>query len=779
MLLDSKLDCLCLQETFLKDIISDNELQIPGYKLIRHDRHSGSGKNSGGGLLIYTTLKRNFEEIENSHVCTPNIESHWIRLKLTNAHDTYICNMYRPPDGNISDASETLEHQLINLDIPLNADVLFLGDVNIDLLKRNAGKSKLMDFLKSHNYSQLIDKPTRNTLVTASLLDHIYTNNTDLYHRSGVVNPGLSDHALIFTCRKRVKVDKEKENIVIRCYKDFNQADYAMDICNHNWQPVLACMDVDEAVNSFHFEICTIINKHMPFKKIRVRKVTVPWINAEYLSLTDRRTYLCSLFDKCPCMLHQEMKTTIIRECQYMKVNLKRDYVETCINRHGSDPKKLWKTIREFWPNNKSQKSTTGERDPAKLATIANDLNEHFSTVGQRIQAGIPMNVDINEFMPVHHPPIFDLNEVTVDEVCKVIKELKPTATCSVDGITDFMVKSGMNELSPILTHLFNMSIRQKTFPDAWKHATITPLYKSGDHTCSDNYRPISVLPTLGKILECVAHSQCMKYLSDNDLICDNQSGFRPKHSTLTCLTEFLHEIYESVDNGKSCGVVFLDLAKAFDSVDHNILKMKLRCLGFKPAAVSWFTSYLTNRTQCTKVNNKVSNCLSVSHGVPQGSILGPLLFVCYVNDMPKFIDHASTYLYADDTAVMVSDKHVPVIEQKLNSTIEQIYRWFCANKLKVNIKKTKSMLFRSPHRHKDENLLLFFDQEPVEQVPLFKYLGVLLDPHLNFAEHVDHIVRKVNQRTRILWKMRNFISTNMAKMLYTSLIEPPVPILQ
>ena len=241
----------------------------------------------------------------------------------------------------------------------------------------------------------------------------------------------------------------------------------------------------------------------------------------------------------------------------------------------------------------------------------------------------------------------------------------------------------------------------------------------------------------------------------------------------MTCLTQFLHEIYNGVDKGESCGVVFLDLAKAFDSVDHNILKMKLRCLGFKQSAVTWFGSYLLQRTQCTKLNGKLSNREYVTHGVPQGSILGPMLFVCYMNDLPSYIDGASTYLYADDTAVMVSDKNVQVIELKLNQVIETIHRWFCANRLKVNIGKTKSMLFRSPYRPRDENLLLFFGQEPVEHVSTFKYLGVYLDPSLSFRDHIEYVVKKVRQRTRILWKLRSFITVNLAKTLYTSLIEP------
>ncbi len=191
------------------------------------------------------------------------------------------------------------------------------------------------------------------------------------------------------------------------------------------------------------------------------------------------------------------------------------------------------------------------------------------------------------------------------------------------------MLKSGKSAITHVLTHLFNLGIRKKTFPSAWKFAKVMLLCKSGPRQNADNYRPISVLPTVGKVRERLVHGQCQKYLTENNILSETQAGFREGRLTATCLSQFLHNIYEGINHGSAVSVLFLDLAKAFDSVDHRILLDKLHCLGFKASSVSWFDSYLSNRMQCNYGNNVCSEPGVVDCGVPQGSILGPLLFLC------------------------------------------------------------------------------------------------------------------------------------------------------
>ena len=253
LLNESGLDCLCLQESFLNYSIDDSELHIPGFHLWRYDRTANSGKSSGGGIMMYTNSDREFSELPNSHLCTPHVELSWLKLKLKQAHDTYICNVYRPPDGSVDMALDTIKDQFQQLNIPPQSDVLIMGNINVDLLKTSANRTKVINFENEFSLSQLITSPTRTTLQSATLIDHVYANNTELYHRQGTINPGLSDHSLVFTNRKKGKLSKEKESRYIRSYKNFDQVQFDHDVATHNWHSVYNSLDVDEAVYCFHF----------------------------------------------------------------------------------------------------------------------------------------------------------------------------------------------------------------------------------------------------------------------------------------------------------------------------------------------------------------------------------------------------------------------------------------------------------------------------------------------------------------------------------------------
>ncbi len=771
----TKVDCLILNETFLNDSINDYELEIPDYDLYRFDRNANSGKFGGGGVAIYAHNKYDFTCIEASKSCTPHSENFWLQLSLPNTRPTLINAFYRPPDGNVNNFLNSLREQLsVYVQNPAS-DILMFGDANIDLEKANHNQKLLKNFLIENNLEQLITRPTRVTNSTSSLLDHIYVNNPDQYSHRGVLEPGLSDHSLIFTCRKRKKISKTKKTIFIRNYRKFSQDIFCSDIKSADWTPVFTSNNVDDAVTNFNFIFTNILNKNLPLKKIRVRESTVPWITNEYYSLIDLKEYKSKQYKKCPCPLHLNEKKDAQRQLQRMKNQLKRNYIETVLDKYKHNSKKLWQNIREFWPSSKNKKSII-KCINGKSADLdkANELNNHFANIGNAINNQLHNTENIEDFLPNFHPPIFDLHLVTEIDLIAAIDRLSSSASCSFDGITSYIVKSGKSELLPVLLYIFNLSIKTKTFPELWKPAKVTPLFKAGDPSDANNYRPISILPTLGKVLERLVHNQLYEYLTANNLLNSCQSGFRKGHSTGTCLIDFLHNIYGEIDEGGACGVLFLDLSKAFDTVDHDIIKIKLKSLGLKEAAITWFSSYLKGRTQQTQVGNSLSSPMHTSSGVPQGSILGPLLFVCYVNDLPKFCKNLQPFMYADDTALLVKGKNIMEIQNQLQYDFNQILRWLSANRLSLNAKKTKSMLLchsRSPLAN--TTLHINCGETIIEPVRTMKYLGIHLDNHLSFNEHIENTIKKVNQRTRIMWKVRNFIDLNLATYLYKTLIHP------
>ncbi len=516
----------------------------------------------------------------------------------------------------------------------------------------------------------------------------------------------------------------------------------------------------------------------MPWRKLRVRVSSAKWINNEYLSMVDRREYLAKQHKHCPCDYHLLLKLSARRECNRLRNQLKRDYIRTTLERHKHNPKKVWQTIKEFWPSGSKNYSIKKIGQSCDNYTMSNIMNDHFSTIAAKTLDTGNFTEDIGDYLPPLHAPSFSFIEITTKDVADAINKLSSSKACSHDGITAFMIKCAKTELLPILTYLFNRSLSLKVFPKLWKDAIVTPLFKSGRQDDVGNYRPISVLSTVGKLLERCVHDQCYQYLSTHNLLTTSQSGFRKAHSTTTCLADFLDNIYQEIDEGVACGAIYLDLSKAFDTVDHHILLLKLRYLGFQHGVISWFRSNLSNRMQCTKVNGVLSDKAQMNSGVPQGSILGPLLFICYINDLPCHLTDSATFIYADDTAILVKGKSVDQIDNMLNSEFKKVTNWFNANRLSVNRKKTNVMLFcgsRSKHRNSKLNIRLNADddEEVLDQVPHAKYLGVELDEHLSFENHVNKLCSKVSARTGILWRMRSFISEGLAKELYNSLIHP------
>ena len=261
----SNLDVLAVNETHLTPDVDDCELYIDGYSLIRGDRHAGSGKQSGGGIMFYVSDNLNYEILPDSHLCTPNVECLWINIKLTKARPIYLCSIYRAPDASVQDSLNDIQSHMELLSIPVNADLLMLGDVNIDYSIASPSKRRLDLFLRTHGLQQLITAPTRITANSQTTIDQIWSNNSDQFAHRGCLDLGLSDHTLIFTSRKRIKPSKEKVTKFIRCYRHFDEISFAHSIASADWSEVFAENNVECATAIFHFILADIINSHLPF----------------------------------------------------------------------------------------------------------------------------------------------------------------------------------------------------------------------------------------------------------------------------------------------------------------------------------------------------------------------------------------------------------------------------------------------------------------------------------------------------------------------------------
>ena len=302
----------------------------------------------------------------------------------------------------------------------------------------------------------------------------------------------------------------------------------------------------------------------------------------------------------------------------------------------------------------------------------------------------------------------------------------------------------------------------------------VVPIFKSGDQTNASNYRPITILPVLSKIIEKAVHMQLYTFLKENKLLAREQFGFRPNLSTEVALAHLTDNILDNMDNGLVTGAVFLDLSKAFDTVDHQLLLKKLRSLGLDNNSMDWFKSYLSAREQVVSIGNCLSCPKPISVGVPQGSILGPLLFIIYVNDLPNCLRHCKIILYADDTLIHYSAKTVQDIETYLNIDLQTVSQWLQSNLLTLNCDKSRFVLFGSTRRLKSLNAVsIKINDSPLEHANSFKYLGVTLREDLSWNEHIKNIVNKTNQRLGLLRRIKTLLPLNARLILYHSLILP------
>lgn len=402
-------------------------------------------------------------------------------------------------------------------------------------------------------------------------------------------------------------------------------------------------------------------------------------------------------------------------------------------------------------------------------------MNSYFVSIGKFLADKLVSPVAaVISFSPGISQPAFQLNEINEDIVLKLLLSLKKHKAIGLDNISARLLKSGACVICPSITWILNLSIRTGKFPETWKCSKVTALFKSGDRTNPSNYRPISILPTLSKILEKVVHSQFQEFLNSNNLLSNKQFGFRSKRSTTAALSSFADEVLENMEQGNLCGAVFLDLTKAFDTVDHRILLSKLSTIGVSPSSLKWFESYIGHRKQQTSCGNELSDALPMIYGVPLGSILGPLLFLVYINNLSDAVKISEVSLYADDTVLYCFSKDPELLVKNLNEDLSSVAQWLHDNKLTLNLDKTKAMIIGS--NRKLSNISSFslsvFDND-ISTVSSFKYLGIMLSTNFTWTDHIEYISSKINKNLGLLRRIKHLLPHEARLLFYNSLILP------
>ena len=547
--------------------------------------------------------------------------------------------------------------------------------------------------------------------------------------------------------------------------------------------------------NIMHEEIMRAKNKYMPIKTMKFNKYkhkNSTWITQGLLkSIRYRDTLYKQLKMSDPNSPDYETTNTILKTYNsILKRNIraaKQIYFESRFNRFKNDIRNTWKTINEILSKNKEKKtsSTIFKENGTSITDktdIAKKFNNYFTNIGQSIAESIQYkgNKNYDYYLNTQVKSVLKFKNVNEETVRKTINDLPTKNSSGFDGISSKLLKIIEPAIIKSLTLVINQVINTGIFPDKLKIAKVIPIFKNDDSTLFKNYRPISLLPTISKVLEKIIHNQLSAYFIDSKLFFDNQYGFRPNHSTEYASLELVDIIITQMDRNHLPISIFLDLSKAFDTIDHSILLNKLRHYGLDGKTLLLFKSYLNNRKQLTEFDDTTSETSLIKVGVQQGSILGPLLFTIYINDFSQASEMFNFIIYADDTTLFstietfrnsVQNKST---ESVINEELLKIVEWLNINKLSQNKSKSKYMTFQMPNKT-TLTLSLKINNIDIEKVGEFNYLGLTIDTNLNWKKHTEKISNKCSKTIGILNRLKHVLPLEIKIMLYNALILPHI----
>ena len=523
-----------------------------------------------------------------------------------------------------------------------------------------------------------------------------------------------------------------------------------------------------------------LVNKHAPLKKLTKKDIKFrdkPWINNEIKKMMRIRDKVLSKLkkrnDDATKALYKKFRNRVAVSLKESKANYFHNFFHT----NGNNMKLLWSGLKSIISNKNSKVNIISKlndvngnltNDPA---VIANTFNDFFVNVAGNVAKGIPRKrKSPMDYLGTRNEHSFFMTPVIPMEVSDIISLLNTGKSIGPNSIPTKLLKILSLHICSPLSDIINDSFQSGTFPEKLQLAKVIPLFKKGCPLTASNYRPISLLSVFSKIIEKVMYKRLYDFLELHNILYNFQFGFRASHSINHALISLTEMIKNTLDNKRfGCGI-FLDLQKAFDTVNHEILLNKLEHYGIRGIALTWFRSYLSNREQYVSVNGYNSKNLNVTCGVPQGSVLGPLLFLIYINDIPNTSSKFAFYLFADDTSIYFESGNLEQLQKVVNSELKHIKKWLDANKLALNVDKTNFVIFHSPQKPLYENITIKFGQQHVTKANHVKFLGLLLDENLSWKHHISELSKKLARTCGIFFKVRHLLPTDLLVSLYYSI---------
>lgn len=780
----SKLD-LVLDVVVLTECWVDQDSVIPNINNFKSFSTTKS-YNQNDGVIIYIN-----DRISNYNIHEPVVSNgNCLVLNLNN--DTTIVGLYRPSQFKNSACKSQFIDSLDSMLYKIKtSNIILTGDLNFDILPENlSGHAEdYVTMLASHGLRQGINRPTR----LKACLDHFMLRTNK--QAKTIVFDEITDHCpvlLHLNSSNYKKPDIRHEKIKLNI-KNIEESLKAI-----NWTDYYNNTSVDEVANSLISNIQNSVNSNITCTKIANRKKPLkPWITIGIIKSIRKRDKLHLKIKKNKS--NEELKTQYLiyrNTCNKIIKTLKRKYYQKELEKNTGNSKETWKIVKELC-NLAKDKTCSTELLSIKATEkdSLNTVNQYFTSIGHDLATETLNKINKNESSLANKTTLINPPQTSMffsptdpDEVRRVISSMKSKNSTGWDKISSQLIKTLVHVLASPIAHLCNLSLANGKFPENFKLAVVIPIFKAGDKLSPGNYRPISLLSTLSKILETIVNKRLILYLEDNKYLSTNQYGFRSGRSTEDAVLKLTTEITKHLDKGKKCTGVFLDLQKAFDTVSIPILLKRLETLGLRGPVQDWFRSYLYQRRQFVHLGGTSSDEEFCSYGVPQGSTLGPTLFLAYINQLAELdISGAEITMFADDTVLLFNGPSWESLQQTTENGLRRVTSWLEDSLLSLNTSKTKYLCFSKTNASKPpNNFSLTIHSYPCNSTNLsdpnkcqcsklsrvneIKYLGVIIDDRLKWVPHIKAVAKRLRKLIFVFKTLRFVASIKLLLETYKAL---------
>ena len=761
------IDFIVLSECWLQNIqLYENVLN--GYGMICSEKMN----KSGGIVAFYKKSVAKLIDVEKNVL--EGCDSLFMCFETHNSKPLNLLAIYRSP-------SEAPALCINSLDKFLKSEKLMgiIGDLNLCFKKHftDINVENLYDLLLGYGYLPIISTPTRITTTTSSLIDQIFLNHEVIEEyemKHGNVDVNITDHKLqylIMNVHGSIQHSKQKRPL-IRTFNSKNTDFFVNRLKKLNFEELTTENNVSSLYEDLMNQLIDIYNQSFPTVQIsRKKSRNKQWFDKNCQLAFKKKVKLYKKHQLTQCdedkrayEFHNKYYRKLIK---VTKNNYNKNIIENCT---GS--KDLWKVVNNFLGKSRTKrviKLKINENVVTDDITIANIMNKNFNEVGN-IYGRTPTAPNSHlQFFNARTTDSFYFEDITYHEVKNILTKLDDSKS-SNDLIPLKVFKKIPDNIIKRLTCLFNTSIYEGVFPDQLKYSKIIPVYKQGSVYDCNNYRPISLLSSVDKIIEKAVCSRIHDFLKKTNFFCVNQYGFRANHNTELALLSLTDRIYKAIDSKHFVVLLSIDLRKAFDVIRHDILLDKLENAGIRGFMLKWFQSYLSNRYHQTIVNGTESDVLKVQYGVPQGSSLGPLLYLIYFNDVQNIFNDSELNVFADDTCLITTNERLDDALKDMNHKIKTFEKFISANGIKINSTKTEYVILYPKGMKIDTNERLCYNDEEIKMKNEIKVLGLIIDRKLSFKSHVQSMLKKkLRKYLSIIFRMRQFMNLNCLLKIYFS----------